>query len=71
MLHIHVYDMLTFTFSKPDMQTWLVVPEGEEIVHPGDNTFFLVFFFLFYQNLSWRFYFFDFFNFSNFFLARL
>ena len=25
-------------FSKPDMKTWLVVPEGEEIIHPGDYT---------------------------------
>ena len=26
------------SFSKPDMKTWLVVPEGEEIIHPGDYT---------------------------------
>ena len=41
MLFIHVlYVFMVFlhSFSKPDMKTWLVVPEGEEIIHPGDYT---------------------------------
>ena len=41
MLFIHVlYVFMVFlhSFSKPDMKTWLVVPEGEEIIHPEDYT---------------------------------
>ena len=44
-IYYYIYYYVKHLFSKPDMKTWLVVPEGQKIIHPVDyklcSSFFL------------------------------